>query len=160
MNEQPEESVLDRILKRIPGFGGYVDQKVRQENDEKTRRFVTDQLQTSKTDLDRFAKQLVDALRIDDVAQWEALRDEIDSIIQRLRSQLPGSSSFFGLSDIDEDRLEDLYDCDANLMDYSVELSDMTKGLSSESTLVGVKSAVEKLQTELSKRTRIQEEIS
>ena len=43
-----EKSLLSRILRRIPGFGGYVEQEARQTSEEQTRAFVIGRIAEGK----------------------------------------------------------------------------------------------------------------
>jgi hypothetical protein len=154
-----DNSVLSRILRRVPGFGGYVEQEARQASDEQTRKFVTDQLHKTKGAIDGYAKALVEAANIDDAAVCNKLRGDVDTMAQHLRSRLPGHSSFFGASRIDEDQLEDIYDSDANLMDQAEELAELAGSLkaaneSSAEVFNRIGEKVESLQQQLAERDR------
>ena len=155
-----DNSLLSRILRRIPGFGGYVEQEARQASEEQTRGFVTGELQKTKSSVERYAKALVEAARIDDVSQCENVRNSVDAISQHLKSRLPGHSSFFGASRIDDDRLEDIYDCDVTLMDCAEELSELASRLSgandeSAKVLVEVREKVDTLKQKVANRDRL-----
>lgn len=155
-----DNSLLSRILRRIPGFGGYVEQEARQGSEEQTRAFVTGELQKTKSSIERYAKVLVEAAKIDDAANCEKVRNGVSSIDRQLKSRLPGHSSFFGASRIDDDRLEDIYDCDVTLMDYAEELSALASrlgGANDESAklLVEVREKVDALKEKVADRDRL-----
>lgn len=114
---EKKQSLLDTILRQIPGFGGYVDQQNRQESDEKTRAWMTERLQASKRHLDAYGRALADAAKIDDLPLCDKLRKGVDRVLARVRSSVQGYSGLFDAKRIDEDRLEDVYDCDAWLLD-------------------------------------------
>ena len=154
-----DQSFLSRLLKRIPGFGGYVDQESRQKNDEQTRDFLASQLQNVKGNIDSYAKQLVEQMRLDDVGQCEKLRDQADTLIQRLKSRIPGYSSFFGSPKIDEDRLEDVYDCDANLMDEAEELERASTNIASEANLTSIRQHLDRIQSMVNEREKMLSEL-
>ena len=114
---EKKQSLLDSVLRKIPGFGGYVDQQNRRESDEKTRAWMAERLQASKRHLDAYGRSLADAAKIDDLPICDKLRRGVDRVLARIRSSVHGYSGLFDAKRIDEDRLEDVYDCDASLLD-------------------------------------------
>lgn len=150
-----DQSFLSRLLKKIPGFGGYVDQESRQKNDEQAREFLAAKLETVKTNIDSFAKALVDQMRLDDVGKCEKIRDQADTLIQHLRSRLPGYSSFFGSPKIDDNRLEEIYDADANLMDEAEDLARMSNGISSDQNLATIQTQLDRIQSMVREREKL-----
>ena len=120
-----QNSFLDRMLRHLPGFGGYVEHKTRQRSEQQMREFVVAELEKTKSAIDIFAKGQVEKGIIDNAAKCEQLRDSIDNISQRLTSRLPDANSFFGAALIDEEKLEGLYDCEASIMDQVAELTDL-----------------------------------
>jgi hypothetical protein len=119
-------SVLNQILGKIPGFAGYVEAEARQTSDRQTREYLADELQKSKRFIDQYARALVDAGRIDESLACEAARNSVDRIVQRLNSRILGSGGFFKAPRLDANRIEDVYDCDANLMDEAELLTQTT----------------------------------
>ena len=157
---EKQESFLNRFLKRIPGFGGYVEQEARQASEQQTRNFVIAELQKTKSAIDRHAKALVEAALIDDAPKCEKLRDTVDTMGNKLKSQLPGHSSFYGASRIDDDALEDIYDCDVTLMDYAEDLSNLADQLgeindSSAQLLSDVGKKIDELKQQIADRDRM-----
>ena len=105
------------ILRHVPGFGGYVKQEQRRESDQLVRNQMADALQRAKARIDDYAVALTSAAKIDDLPSCEKLRTSVDHAVARIRSSVQGYSGLFDMQRIDEDRLEDVYDCDAWLLD-------------------------------------------
>ena len=94
-------------------------------------------------------------MKLDDVGKCEQLRDQTDTLIQHLRSRIPGYSSFFGSPKIDEDRLEDVYDCDANLMDEAEELARSSATIESEDRLAEIRQQLDRIRSMLDEREKM-----
>ena len=115
----PEEkpSVLSSILRHIPGFGGYLEQEKRREADQQTRNWMTERLRRAQSELDEYLVMLTNAAQIDDLPLGEKLRNTLGQLRARIESSVLGYSGLFDARRINEDRLEDIYDCDAWLLD-------------------------------------------
>lgn len=129
-----ERSILKRIAGHLPSFRGYSDQSERESSDRQTRTFVGDRLVRTKQSIDRYAKTLVNSAKIDEVSACQQLRDVVDIMGEKLKSQLSIDDGFFTSSKVDEDRIEDVYDCDANLMDEAEDLVLAAEALAESNT--------------------------
>ncbi|HAY82785.1 MAG TPA: hypothetical protein DCY79_23495 [Planctomycetaceae bacterium] len=109
-------NVLEGILRKIPGFKGYLEKEYRRESDHLTRVWMADQLQQSKADLDNYMQSLVDQVQLDDLPAFERLRARIDKLISKMRGDVRGYSGFFDYVRVDEALLEKVYHHDQMLM--------------------------------------------
>ena len=107
---------LEGILRKIPGFKGYLEKEYRRESDHLTRVWMADQLQQSKADLDNYMQSLVDQVQLDDLPAFERLRARIDKLISKMRGDVRGYSGFFDYVRVDEALLEKVYHHDQMLM--------------------------------------------
>jgi hypothetical protein len=121
-----ERGALESILRRIPGFKGYLDKEYRRDSDHLTRTWMADQLQASKRGLDEFMRTLVDHANLDGIAQCERLRTRLDGTISRIRSAERGYSGLFDFVRVDEDLLEEVYEHDLSLVD---EVDDVARAI-------------------------------
>ncbi len=108
---------LEELLRRIPGFRGYLEKEYRRESDELQRRWLADRLQAAKQRVDRVARSLVDTGQLDPLPQLDRLRGRLDKLISRIRGAMQGYSGMFDLVRINESVLEQVYSFDAGLMD-------------------------------------------
>ena len=115
---------IESILRRIPGFKGYLEKEYRRDSDALQRSWLADRLQRSKRSLDAFARTLVDAGKLDAVAQVDRFKGRMDRSIGRLRGAMAGYSGFFDLVQVDEARLERVYEYDVKMMDAVDALGD------------------------------------
>ncbi len=111
-----QRGAIESFLRRIPGFRGYLEKEYRRDSDAMTRRWLADRLQRSKRGIDELARPLADAGRI-------------DKLIGRIRGAMHGYSGFFDLVQIDEARLEAVYEHDLRLLDDAEALGQAIEGL-------------------------------
>jgi len=100
------------MLRRIPGFKGYLDKENRREADALQREYLADRLQRAKRGLDTHTRTLVDAGQIDALPQFDRLRGRTDKLIGRIRGAMAGYSGVFDLVRIDEAVLDQVYEHD------------------------------------------------
>lgn len=118
----PEEhsenrGVVENILRRIPGFAGYLSKENRRASDQLARQWLSDRLQQAKRNLDDYARGLAEAAQIDELPQVDRLRGRVDRLIARLRGAPAGYSGFFDLVQVDDELLEKVYDHDVRLIE-------------------------------------------
>ena len=109
-------SLLQDLAKMIPGYGAYVEQEARRNDDRLTRDFLCRRLQDCKVHLDRLGRIAADAGDLDAPAKTEALRDELDRAQRRLEAAVEGYAGWFGARNVDSDLLKKVADHDANLV--------------------------------------------
>ncbi|MCC7087372.1 MAG: hypothetical protein IT427_20410 [Pirellulales bacterium] len=115
---------IESILRRIPGFKGYLEKEYRRDSDALQRSWLADRLQRSKRALDAYSRALVDAGKLDAVGQVDRFKGRLDKSISRLRGAMAGYSGFFDLVQVDEGRLERVYEYDVKMMDAVDALGD------------------------------------
>lgn len=110
---------VESILRRIPGFRGYLEKEYRRESDELQRKWLADRLRAAKSALDDLAKRLVDAVRIDDIPRIERVRNRLEKLIGRIDGAMQGYSGVFDMVRIDETVLDRVYDHDVAMMEQT-----------------------------------------
>jgi hypothetical protein len=111
-----DRGLIESILRFIPGFRGYLEKDYRQESDHLLRKWMADRLQTSKRALDDYIVTLVNAGRLDQLADWERVRNRLDGLILRLRGAVRGYSGFFDYVQVDTQVLDQVYEHDRALV--------------------------------------------
>jgi hypothetical protein len=122
-------NIIERILRHIPGFRGYLEKEYRRDSDELQRQWLADRLQRAKRAVDDAARPLVDAGQIDLLPQIDRLRGRLDKFIWQLRSAMQGYSGFFDLVRVDEAVLDRVYQHDLALMDEVQALAEKIEAL-------------------------------
>lgn len=115
---------IELILRRIPGFKGYLDKEYRRESDHLTRTWMADRLQAGKRGLDEYMRNLVDQGSLDALTICERLRTRLDGTISRIRGAVRGYSGLFDYVQVDDQLLEEVYDLDLALVDQVDDLAD------------------------------------
>lgn len=123
---------IETVLRYIPGFRGYLEKEYRRESDDLQRDWLADRLQRSKRGLDEYTRKLAEAAEIDAIPMCDRLRGKIDKIIGRIRGAMQGYSGFFDLVEVDEARLDQVYQHDVDMMENVAALAERVEGLASE----------------------------
>lgn len=112
-----DRNVFESILRKIPGFKGYLEKEYRRDSDALQREWITDRLQQAKRAIDAKSRELVDAAEIDALPMFDRLRAKVDKLIGRVQSAARGYSGVFDLVRIDEAVLDRVYEFDAKLLE-------------------------------------------
>lgn len=121
-----EASILSKV---IPGFGGYVSEQKRRDDDLTLRRYLIDRLQESKKLLQSIAVGFVDKAMFDAIRESEALRQQIEALQSKMRSATEGYSSWFDPNKIDEKKLAEVVDLDNSLVGFIDKLDSELKAI-------------------------------
>lgn len=119
---EPRDHTKDRgwiesILRKIPGFKGYLEKEYRRDSDALQRDWLAGRLERGKRALDTYGRTLVDAGKLDALIHIDRVKKRIDQSIGRIRGAMQGYSGFFDLVQVDEARLDKLYEQDIAMMD-------------------------------------------
>ena len=109
--------MVDSILRKIPGFRGYLEREDRRESDHLARMWLADHLDSCKAGIDRYQRNLLDARKIDYLDDCERVRTRLDTLAARVRGAVRGYSGMFDYVRVDEDLLKQVYDLDVTLVD-------------------------------------------
>lgn len=123
---------IETIGRYIPGFRGYLDQEYRRESDHLAREWMADRLQRSKSGLDEYMRQLVNAANLDALPEVERVRTRLDTLISKIRSQFRGYSGFFDFVKIDKQTLDETYALDMALTEDVESLATSIEALSTK----------------------------
>ena len=108
---------LEALLRKIPGFRGYLEREHRRKADQLQRQYLADQLQRFKGVLDRAALKLTEAGRIDCLPVLERCRSRLDRLIGSIRGAVHGYSGFFDLIQVDQQMLDRVYEHDYQMIE-------------------------------------------
>jgi hypothetical protein len=106
---------IEEVLRKVPGFRGYLEKEYRRDSDELQRRWLADRLQQSKAALERLSRSLVDAGKIDPLPAIDRVRSRLDTLATRIRGAVRGYSGFFDLVEVDAALLDHVYEFDVHL---------------------------------------------
>jgi len=154
--------IVESILRKIPGFRGYLEKEYRRESDHLARTWLAGLVDKCKSSLDRFQRASLDAGKIDVLDDCERVRTRLDTLGSRIRGAVRGYSGFFDFVRVDENLLDDVYDLDMALIGQveSVEISIdslVPDDESPQQSLAAVLAEVEGLHREFDKRSELLE---
>ena len=116
-NHTRDRNFVEDILRRLPGFRGYLEKEYRRASDDLQRDWLADRLQRAKRAVDAASRPLADAGQVDVLPQVDRMRGRLDRLIGRIRGAVQGYSGFFDLVRVDEPLLERVYEHDLALME-------------------------------------------
>ncbi len=109
--------IVESILRKIPGFRGYLEQEYRRESDHLARMWLADRLDACKAGVDRYQRNLLDARKIDYLDDCERVRTRLDTLASRVRGAMRGYSGVFDFVRVNEELLDQVYELDLTLLD-------------------------------------------
>lgn len=115
MEHSHQRGAIEELMRRIPGFHGYLERSYRRESDAMLRQHLASRLEHARRKLDELARRLADSAQIDSLPQIDRVRSRLDKVIGRLRGAMRGYSGVFDLVRIDEITLDSVYSFDMSL---------------------------------------------
>lgn len=125
-----EASLLAKV---VPGFGGYLSEQKRRDDDLALRRYLIERLQESKNVLQSIAVGFVDKAMFDAIRESESVRQKIETLQSRMRAAVEGYSSWFDSSKIDAKKLSEILDLDNSLVGFIDKLDSDLRSISEDS---------------------------
>lgn len=122
LEHRHERGAIEELVRRIPGFHGYLERSYRRESDALLRQHLAERLEQAKRSLDGAIRALADSAQLDLLPQFDRVRGRLDKVIGRLRGAMRGYSGVFDLVRIDEGVLDRIYAHDLALADKIEEI--------------------------------------
>ncbi|MGC4006680.1 MAG: hypothetical protein QM811_27575 [Pirellulales bacterium] len=123
---------VETLLRTIPGFAGYWAVEDRRASDALVRESLVKRLQAAKSGIDDLTRGLADAGRLDALPSFDRVRGRVDKLIGKIRGAMQGYSAFFDVVQVDERRLDRIYDFDIGLQthveEFTVDLEKLASG--------------------------------
>ncbi len=123
---QESQSGLEKILAKIPGWGGYQERQNRSKADQILRQTLAENLATQRRNLDTAQKDLINHGKIDLIDDVGSAVTQLQTFIDRVRTATYGYSGMFDAVKVNEDELEQMYNFDAALFEYEDRLAAAT----------------------------------
>lgn len=151
--------MLESLLRKIPGFKGYLEREYRRESDQLARNLIVDELQRAKSRLDRFQRALVDSGNLDAMGPCDRLRTQLDLVQSRVKGAMKGYSPFFGFVTVDEGVLDQVYQLDLATVNAAHDLAEQTEqlpaGAEGLAALTAITAKLDELGRQIDQRTKI-----
>ena len=109
-------SLLKDLAKLIPGYGTYVEQESRRNDDRLVRDFVCERLSDCKSKMIKIGQAALESGDLDAPTKTEKVREELDRAQSRLKSAVEGYAGWFGHREVNAELLKEICDLDSNLV--------------------------------------------
>ncbi len=110
---------LERLLTRIPGFTGYLDNKARRTADRMLRDHIADELSRRVTRLTEIEKSLLENGGLSYMSKTSSAKTKLQHFRDLVKTAAPGYSGFMEALKIGPDEMEKLYSFDEALIAYA-----------------------------------------
>jgi len=108
---------FEEIGLHVPGFKGYLRKELRRDADKAQREFLVGELKKLKGRVDVVKRDLAVAGKLSALTRLESVTDKFSTIITRVGAADYGYSGFFDANQVDETRLDLLYQVDMALIE-------------------------------------------
>ena len=115
-----ERGSFERLLARIPTFGGYLDLAARRAADRTLREYIADAISQHLSAFTRLQKRIMDSEGgLSFMQLFEGARLQWQTYHDRIAAAAPGYAGFFAVTKIDADDLARLYSFDEAQAEYA-----------------------------------------
>ena len=110
---------LERLIKRIPGFGGYLDKKARRTADRMLRDHIADELSQRITRLTQIENTLLNNGGLSYMSKTSSAKSKLQLFRDLIKTAAPGYSGIMEAIKIGPEEMEKLYSFDEALIAYA-----------------------------------------
>lgn len=118
-----ERGKLEKLVGRLPGFGGYLEMSARRQADRMIREHVADKLKEQLARLAQIENSLLDAGGLSYMTKTRSMKTKFQTLIDRISTSSPGYSGFFDAVKIGPDDLQVIYAFDEAMLDYGLKIA-------------------------------------
>ncbi|NDJ75886.1 MAG: hypothetical protein GYB65_06480 [Chloroflexi bacterium] len=108
----------EKLFKRLPGFGGYMEMTARRQADRLMREHVAEQMKMALNRLVEVEKLLLDEGGLKYMSKTRSIKTKFQTLIDRIATDSPGYSGFFDAVKVDADDLAVVYAFDEAMLNY------------------------------------------
>lgn len=157
--QSPQEGTLERLMRHIPGFSGYLDRERRRDADKLQRDFMAKQLSGVKRKIQNAQEEVLAAGNLSLVERFDKVNNKLDRVVERLGHASYGYAGFFEVPEVNEGELQSVYEHDLSLLN-EINLLDSTAASLAGSPdpggqLGSLLNSVQELDTKLDDRERL-----
>lgn len=114
-----QKGSLEKLIGRIPGFTGYLDNKARRTADRMLRDHIADELSRRIARLAEIEKGLLDNGGLSYMSKTSSAKSKLQHFRDLVKTAAPGYSGFMEAIRIGPDEMEKLYSFDEALISYA-----------------------------------------
>lgn len=115
-NRQGFGAKLQELMKKIPGFEGYLDREQRRKADSVHREYLGKLLSTKKRAIQDIAAVALENGDLSSMTAFDSLTNQIDTINNRMRAAGTAGGNFFAMVEVDTELLDRIYEYDLALL--------------------------------------------
>jgi len=110
---------LEKLVARIPGFSGYIDNKARRTADRMLRDYIAGEISRRIDRFKKIEKSLLEDTGLTYMSKTAAVKAKLQLFHDKLRAEAPGYSGFFDAIKIGPEEMDKLYSFDEALIRYA-----------------------------------------
>jgi hypothetical protein len=138
---------IKKILKIIPGFGGYIERQKRRDSDKLLREAVADRFEQQWQRVSSLQRDFIGQGDISYVDDLESAAIKLRTFADRVRRASRGYSGLFDAVKINEKELEQLYQYDAKMLELAEEVGRAVDNVEASMGGDGLPAALRNLKT-------------
>jgi len=147
---------LEQLARRIPGVAGYLDKEKSRATDHALRMSLVEALDGLKHTVEAEQQRLTELHALDDLGDLGRLSAKLDKISNEVRYASRGYRGFFDNYKLTQEKLDQLYDFDLNLLNEVEAIRLGLEKLSTAHEAVGVMdAALDRFEVIFSRRTAV-----
>jgi hypothetical protein len=142
------QNLFKKILGKVPGFNGYVEQQNRRAADKILRDFIANRYEEHWKRISGLQRDLIDQKQIEYVDDLESSAVKLRQFIDRVRNAAYGYAPFFDAVHVREEELAQVYQYDLTLMDKADEVGRAIDNVETSIGTDGLPAAIRNLRTQ------------
>lgn len=154
--------MLENLMRKIPGFGGYLDREQRRDADRLQREFMAKGLTELKRKVQDAQAELLEGGQMKMMTKLDDVNNLIDRVAGRLRHANYGYAGFFDQNQVNEEELNRIYEFDLSLVNELQHAEEALQGLESSlgaetvsARITDLQKAVRAVDSKLDERERL-----
>jgi len=112
-----DEDIIRKILRKVPGFSGYVERSSRRSADKILREAIANRFEDQWKRISGIQRDLINQGGIEYIQGLEAGAIKLRQFIDRIRTASYGYSAFFEATKVNEEELAQVYQYDLTMLD-------------------------------------------
>lgn len=108
-------NIVEGILRRVPGFGGYLDRERRRDADKLQREFLAKCTTEIKRRIQDIGAEMLNNGDMSMMTKLDGLTNRLDRVTERTRHASQGYAGFFEINQVNSEELDRIYEHDLSL---------------------------------------------
>ncbi|MBZ0300400.1 MAG: hypothetical protein K8J31_11685 [Anaerolineae bacterium] len=154
---------VERLIARLPGFGGYMERASRRTADRMLRDYVTAQIAERINRFVGIEKSLLESGGLKYMSKTKSAKTKLQTYQDRVKAAAPGYSGFFAAVKIGEEELERLYSFDEAQIRYVDRLDEalhtLEEAVKTQSDIDVALAAVDSLAVEANEAFKLRDDV-